>query len=174
VRGSRHHTERPVLITEARISGDEEFDRRRKRYLLMMLIRALCIVAAALTFHLSGWLAAAFVVGALVLPWTAVLLANDRPPKEGVRFRRFLGGTRHPGPRELTSATDQPPNAQPPNAQPPNAQPPNAQQPNAQQPNAQQPNAQQPDGQRPDGQQQDGQSAGKNLARPPDPTVIDL
>lgn len=95
MRQIRQHVDRPVLITDARQSGDEEFDHRRKRYLIMMALRALCILGAASTFRFSGWLAAAFVVGGLVLPWTAVLIANDRPPKESVRFRRFFNG--HPG-----------------------------------------------------------------------------
>ena len=84
------HTDQPALITEAPVNNDDEFDRRRKRYLVMMAIRAACIVGAATTFHFSGWLAAAFVVAALVLPWSAVLIANDRPPKQELRFRRFV------------------------------------------------------------------------------------
>lgn len=101
----RSHSQRPVLITEARTSGDEEFDQRRRRYLVMMSLRAVCIVAAAATVGISGWLSAAFVLGALVLPWTAVLIANDRPPKQALRFRRFVpGGKLHT--RELTSGSD--------------------------------------------------------------------
>lgn len=102
----RHLTRRadtPVLITEAPINVDDEFDRRRKRYLIMMIIRALCIIGAASTFHFSGWIAAAFVAAALVLPWSAVLIANDGPPKQELRFRRFLGGAGS-GPKELTAA----------------------------------------------------------------------
>lgn len=85
---------------------DDEFDHRRKRYIITMTIRALCVVGAASTVNLSGWLAAAFVAGAMVLPWCAVLIANDRPPKQQVRFRRFLPG-QPDGPRELTSAPAQ-------------------------------------------------------------------
>jgi hypothetical protein len=104
VRPIKQHVDRPVLITEARRSGDDEFDHRRRRYLLMMGLRALCIIGAASTFQFSGWLAAAFVVGALVLPWTAVLIANDRPPKEAVRFRRFVEGSDH-GHQQLAGGT---------------------------------------------------------------------
>ncbi len=91
-----------MLITEAPVNADDEFDHRRKRYLITMIIRALCVVGAACTFNISGWLAAAFVVGAMVLPWCAVLIANDRPPKQQVRFRRFLPGQQD-GPKELSS-----------------------------------------------------------------------
>jgi hypothetical protein len=99
VRGIRPRPQRPIVITEARSSGDEEFESRRRRYLIMMTGRALCIIAAAAVLRISGWLSAAFVVGALVLPWTAVIMANDRPPKEALRFRRFIPG--HAGPAAL-------------------------------------------------------------------------
>jgi hypothetical protein len=69
-----------VVITTARESNDDAYDRRRKRYAIMMGLRALCVIGAALTYHVSALLAAAFVVGGLVLPWCAVIIANDRPP----------------------------------------------------------------------------------------------
>lgn len=103
MRLSKSPDDRPILITEAPVNADDEFDRRRKRYLAMMTLRALCIIGAASTFHLSGWLAAGFVAAAAVLPWAAVLIANDRPPKQEVRFRRFLGGQQQ-AQRQLTAA----------------------------------------------------------------------
>ncbi|HJQ01567.1 MAG TPA: DUF3099 domain-containing protein [Jatrophihabitans sp.] len=112
LRANRHRSQAPILITEAPVNGDDEFDRRRKRYLIMMTIRAVCIVGAASTFHLSGWLAAAFVVAALVLPWSAVLIANDRPPKQELRFRRFIPEARRP--KQLQPA--EPPGKQEPSA----------------------------------------------------------
>ena len=78
----RTHSEQPVLITTAPESGDDEFDRRRKRYAIMMGLRALCVLGAALTYRVSMILALAFVLGGLVLPWCAVIIANDRPPKK--------------------------------------------------------------------------------------------
>jgi hypothetical protein len=108
VRPSRHHTDRPILITEAPVNADDEFDHRRKRYLLMMTLRAVCIVGAASTFSVSGWIAGGFVAAALVLPWSAVLIANDRPPKQELRFRRFVGGADR-AQRQLTSGQPQPP-----------------------------------------------------------------
>src|SRR5579862_9823008 len=76
----RAHPDQALVITTAPESTDDEFDRRRKRYAIMMGLRALCVLGAALTYHLSIILALAFVVGGLVLPWCAVLIANDRPP----------------------------------------------------------------------------------------------
>ncbi len=85
-----------VLITEARQSADEEFANRRRRYLVMMSGRAVCVLGAVLVFNYSGWLAACFLIGAAVLPWSAVLLANASPAKQAVRFRRFLPSERGP------------------------------------------------------------------------------
>ena len=78
----RSHTVEPVLITSAPVSGDDEYDRRRKKYAIMMTLRAICVVAAALTYRVSIWLALAFVVGGMVLPWCAVIIANDGPAKK--------------------------------------------------------------------------------------------
>jgi len=111
VRPSRSSSDRPILITEAPVNADDEYDRRRKRYLVMMTLRAGCIIGAASTFTLSGWLAAGFVAAAVVLPWSAVLIANDRPPKQELRFRRFLGGQQ--AQRQLTSGHSEPPVGEP-------------------------------------------------------------
>jgi Flp pilus assembly protein TadB len=111
VRLSRSSSDRPILITEAPVNADDEYDRRRKRYLVMMTLRAVCIIGAASTFSLSGWLAAGFVAAAVVLPWSAVLIANDRPPKQELRFRRFLGGQQVQ--RQLTAGQPQPPATEP-------------------------------------------------------------
>ena len=78
----RSHAEEPVLITSAPESSDDQYDRRRKKYAIMMSLRALAILGAALTYHLSIILALAFVVAGMVLPWCAVIIANDRPAKK--------------------------------------------------------------------------------------------
>ena len=70
----------------------------------MMIIRALCVIGAASTFQYSGWLAAAFIPAAVVLPWAAVLIANNRPPKQALKFRRFLPGG--DGRHELTTGSE--------------------------------------------------------------------
>ena len=78
----RSHADEPALITSAPESGDAEYDRRRKKYAIMMSIRAACVVAAALTYRVSILLALGFVVGGMVLPWCAVIIANDRPARK--------------------------------------------------------------------------------------------
>ena len=78
----RTHEDQPALITTAPESGDDEFEHRRRRYAWMMAIRALCVIAAAMTYHVSLWLALGLVLGGAILPWCAVILANDGPPKK--------------------------------------------------------------------------------------------
>ena len=86
----RHsHADQPPLITTAPESTDAEFDRRRRRYAVMMGLRALCVIGAALSYQLSVLLALLFVVGGIVLPWCAVIIANDGPAKK--RGQRMTG-----------------------------------------------------------------------------------
>lgn len=78
----RSRAEDPILITTAPEHNDDEFDRRRTKYAIMMTLRAVCVIAAATTYRVSIWLALAFVVGGMILPWCAVIIANDRPAKK--------------------------------------------------------------------------------------------
>lgn len=80
--------DQPTVITNAPESSGDEYDRRRKKYAIMMATRGACVLAAALTYQISLILALALIVGGAVLPWCAVLIANDRPPK---RRRARLG-----------------------------------------------------------------------------------
>ena len=94
----------PVLITDAADDPEKELRRREIRYVTMMLIRVGCLIASAFVVVQKPPLwqlwATLLVAGAVVLPWLAVLLANDRPPK-----RR---GPARPTPTtEATSAIEQ-------------------------------------------------------------------
>jgi threonine/homoserine/homoserine lactone efflux protein len=82
------------LITEAQPSLDDQFRSRRKRYAIMMATRAVCLVLAAVCYRIV-WLMAIFAIGAAVLPWMAVLMANDGPPKKAAKANRRAG---HPAP----------------------------------------------------------------------------
>jgi hypothetical protein len=75
-----------VVITDAPENLDDELDRRSRRYGIMMGLRTLCVIGAALVYHVSVWLALAFIVGGAVLPWCAVIMANDRPPRNRNRL----------------------------------------------------------------------------------------
>jgi len=89
-------SQRPALITDAERSLDEQVRSRQIRYVLMMSIRALCLVLASLLTIAKVpllWLWVPLcLVGMVVVPWFAVILANDRAPKEqhrlGHRLRR--------------------------------------------------------------------------------------
>ena len=61
-----------------------EQDGRVKRYLIMMGIRVLCMLLLLVT---SGWLRLACIVGAVVLPYIAVILANAVNPRRGEKVR---------------------------------------------------------------------------------------
>ncbi|HEY1485867.1 MAG TPA: DUF3099 domain-containing protein [Micromonosporaceae bacterium] len=77
-------------ITDARPSRADELRHRERRYLLMMCLRAVCIVAATILVreHVPlAWLwGSILVLGSLILPWTAVILANDRAPRNSRRY----------------------------------------------------------------------------------------
>ena len=80
----------------------EDIRYRQNRYLIMMGIRTLCFIAAILMFvnHL-GWLAGIPAVGALFIPYFAVIFANGGREPDNTRgfmeYRPNLPSTRDPG-----------------------------------------------------------------------------
>lgn len=79
-----------VLITGAPRSPAEEFAARRRRYSLIMGMRIPCLVLAGvfgIGFGMTG-LAAVLVVASVPLPWIAVLIANDAPPRRSEKVAR--------------------------------------------------------------------------------------
>lgn len=78
----------PVLITEAAPSYDDQHAARRKKYAIMMSLRFPCLIAAGFSYHI-WWLALTFIVLSIPLPWVAVLIANDRPPRKSERVNRY-------------------------------------------------------------------------------------
>lgn len=67
--------EEPVIynVTSARVPLSSDQASRNRRYLISMSIRIVCFV---LCIVFTGWLRWAFFVGALILPWVAVVIAN--------------------------------------------------------------------------------------------------
>jgi Flp pilus assembly protein TadB len=96
----------PVLITDAQPSLEEQLAYRRRRYAITMGIRMVCLVVAAAFYHVV-WLVVAAMVGAAVLPWAAVVMANDRLPRRAETFDRFAGTPD----RALPPDSDRPPAA---------------------------------------------------------------
>jgi hypothetical protein len=98
----RRSAARPVVITDAQRSQEDQLRIRTIRYVLMMVVRIVCLVAAVVVVTINPpllwlWLAlCAF--GMVVIPWVAVVLANDRLPKEKHRWRRHRrSGPTRPG-----------------------------------------------------------------------------
>ena len=60
-------------ITSARVPLSQDIDRRMHRYLVQMTIRVACFLGAVLIDHWTRWL---LLVGAVVLPYLAVVMAN--------------------------------------------------------------------------------------------------
>jgi len=76
---TRRGTHEPIRITTASTGAEVGIAARQKRYLIAMGIRTACFVAVAVlaVTHLGpGWLPWIFVVGAVVLPYVAVVMAN--------------------------------------------------------------------------------------------------
>ena len=85
---ARSRRAEPVLITEAAPSLADQHAARKRRYVLTMVVRLVSIVLAA-AFYQILWLAIIFAVLGTVLPWVAVVMANDRPPKKKLDPHRY-------------------------------------------------------------------------------------
>ncbi len=79
------------LVTDARQSRSADIAHRERRYLLMMGLRLACFLLAGLLIWLrAGWLAAIPAVGAIVLPYFAVVVANaGRRTDQETGFRPY-------------------------------------------------------------------------------------
>jgi hypothetical protein len=90
------------MVTQARRSLSDDISFRQRRYLVMMTVRAICFVIAVVMFvnHL-GWLAALPAVGAIFIPYFAVVFANGgREPNNTRGFMEYnprLPARREPG-----------------------------------------------------------------------------
>ncbi|MEI2731191.1 MAG: DUF3099 domain-containing protein [Dermatophilaceae bacterium] len=74
---------RPAVVhtvTTAPVSVADDQDMRVRRYLITMGIRTVCFFSALLV---EGWLRWALVLGAVALPYVAVVLANCVGPRWG-------------------------------------------------------------------------------------------
>ena len=87
---------RPILITAAAPAYEVQHRQRVRKYLTIMSFRFPCLILAALAYgqwH-NGLLSLAIVAVSIPLPWIAVLIANDRPPRRADEPRRFDGPER--------------------------------------------------------------------------------
>jgi hypothetical protein len=88
---AKHGTDDAVRITTASAGAGTDIDARQKRYIVTMGIRTLCFLAVAvlaMTHFGPGWLPWIFVIGAVVLPYVAVVMANASNTKsDGFELR---------------------------------------------------------------------------------------
>ena len=79
------------LVTEAQRSKSADIRYRERRYLIMMAIRVVCFLIAVIVFAKGGgWLTAIPAVGAIVIPYFAVVFANGgREPSSTKGFRAY-------------------------------------------------------------------------------------
>lgn len=87
----------PVLITEAAPSYADQYAARKRKYMIIMSARIPCLLLAAV-FYQTWYVALTFIVLSVPLPWMAVLIANDRPPRRAEENHRYR---RDPRGREL-------------------------------------------------------------------------
>lgn len=108
---------RPVLITAAAVSYEEQHRARVRKYMTLMAFRIPALVLAALAYGAwhNGLISLAIVALSIPLPWMAVLIANDRPPRSADEPRRFDDARRRTPlfPRAVQAAIEPPRDAQP-------------------------------------------------------------
>ena len=87
---------RPVLITAAAPSYDVQHRQRVRKYLTLMAFRIPALVLAAVAYGMwhNGLISLLIIAVSVPLPWMAVLIANDRPPRRADEPRRFDGVSR--------------------------------------------------------------------------------
>lgn len=87
---------RPVLITAAATPYEEQHRQRVRKYLTIMSFRIPALILAAVAYGIwhNGLISLAIIAVSLPLPWMAVLIANDRPPRRAEEPRRFNDGPR--------------------------------------------------------------------------------
>ncbi|HEX3545384.1 MAG TPA: DUF3099 domain-containing protein [Mycobacterium sp.] len=82
---------RPVLITRAALPFEEEHRQRVRKYLTLMFWRIPALIFAAIAYGMwqNGLISLAIILISVPLPWMAVLIANDRPPRRADEPRRY-------------------------------------------------------------------------------------
>ncbi len=75
--GKEPKDEQVYSITSASSGHSDELGARELRYGISMAIRTLCFVGAVIAWQtVGGWIPWVLLTGALVLPYTSVILAN--------------------------------------------------------------------------------------------------
>ena len=82
---------RPVLITAAAPAYEVQHRERVRKYLTLMAFRIPALIFAAVAYGLwhNGLVSLLIIAASVPLPWIAVLIANDRPPRRAEEPRRY-------------------------------------------------------------------------------------
>ncbi|MEN4479588.1 DUF3099 domain-containing protein [Mycolicibacterium cosmeticum] len=82
---------RPILITRAALPYEEQHRARMRKYFTLMAFRIPALVLAAVAYGIwqNGLISLGIIVLSIPLPWMAVLIANDRPPRKATEPRRY-------------------------------------------------------------------------------------
>ena len=71
---ARRHPEEVHSITSARAGNSSQVDHRERNYLISMAIRVACFLSFVAVDHWIRWV---FLVGAVFLPYVAVVIGNS-------------------------------------------------------------------------------------------------
>ncbi|WP_081595628.1 DUF3099 domain-containing protein [Nocardia carnea] len=73
-----------ALITEAAPSFEDQHRARVRRYTIIMAFRIPALILAGISYSVFGnaLIAILIMAASVPLPWVAVLIANDRPPRD--------------------------------------------------------------------------------------------
>jgi hypothetical protein len=82
---------RPVLITRAAPAYEVQHRERVRKYLTLMFWRIPALILAAVAYGIweNGLISLGILLASIPLPWIAVLIANDRPPRRSEEPRRY-------------------------------------------------------------------------------------
>jgi hypothetical protein len=106
---SRRTPDAAQSITSAPEPLGADQSRRARRYLQQMSVRVVCFLLAVLLWgRVPMWLSIVFVVGAVVLPYTAVLFANAGRERRDVGPQVVLPPVLGAAPRVRPLAEDTP------------------------------------------------------------------
>jgi hypothetical protein len=86
---------RPVLITGAAPAYEVQHRARVRKYVTLMAFRIPALVLAAVAYGIwhNGLISLLIILVSVPLPWMAVLIANDRPPRRAEEPRRYMGAS---------------------------------------------------------------------------------
>lgn len=85
----RHHRPEIAVVTTAGRSHTDDISLRQRRYLWTQGVRMLCVLLAVALPVPVVW-KAAFIAGAVVLPWFGVVMANAGPTARSRSERNSL------------------------------------------------------------------------------------